>query len=166
MNTEKPTVPLLDLPGSERLKANRERTAEQHTAVDARTRRLNYVTGLIAGDVAAAPMSYISDGGDRAARTAERIERMYERTTLDRIADVLTALELAVTDAQRSAQEQASHAHARGRVAAYQGVLDATALLRAAVTAPASSGRTRQENAQAFAETIITGTTNQTGADK
>lgn len=175
----KPTIPLLDLPGSERLKAHREREA-RGTYTEAELRQAfrqaeakakptgwrtptEQIADIILRDVEQAPMSYISDGGERARHTAHHIRLIAELETRNRIIAVLTTLETAVADGRTQAEQQAeekrneqhpaSLAYTQGRAAAYTRVLQAIAEARQQVANP--TGRTRAENAQAFAEAVI-----------
>lgn len=142
-------------------------------------RRLANVAGLIRADVSQAPMTYTSDAGELAWETAVKIEEFYARQqpqatpdldrvmaelrTRDRITAVLATLETAVADGrteaeelaeeQRTGRHEGSLAYTQGRAAAYTRVLQAIAEARRQVANP--TGRTRAENAQAFAEAVI-----------
>lgn len=170
-NTEKPTIPLLDLPGSERLKANRERAAEQHLALAAKYRHLDWMVNQITAAVEAAPMAFIADGGERAHRLANRLHEQAQREELQRAQALLVTLEDAIKTIHNHATAETAHArmigdaHAgdynEGRAKGCSEVLTAVQAAKSALYG-IGRGNTRQENAQAFAETII----NQTGADQ
>ena len=159
MNTENPTTDT----------ATRTHTGAEYQ----RLNRINKIASAITTTVAFAPMAFIADGGERAERLATRLDDRAQRESFQRAGQILEDLADVLRDGHIHAQAATHTAriirdnHAgdfqEGRTRGYAEALTAVEAATLAL-AGIKPGNTRQENAHAFAETIINGATNGIGA--